>query len=179
MNSRLAKASPGAPLPRYLQIARPPHVMQSHLEDDSYVILMGDFNEAEGSPGVQKLSEVLNDSHNMMSSDYKHVTYNAWEDYFQDHERIDYVFFKHMMSTIEAVGGFDKELELKLLRDREKIEYLHNALVYDEKVQKATVFANQRKRWLSAQFIYFRRFFFSGLRELFLRGFWPAFNRGR
>ncbi len=82
----------------------------------------------------------------------------------------DYSFFKETMANVQAVGGFDKELELKLLRNKNKIEYLHHALVLDEKVQKADVFATQRKRWLSAQFIYFRRYFFSGLKELFLNG---------
>mgnify|MGYP001800493375 FL=1 len=82
----------------------------------------------------------------------------------------DYHFFKSTMAEVNAVGGFDKELELKLLRDRNQIEYLHDALVLDEKVQKSEVFANQRKRWLSAQFVYFRRFAISGLRELVFRG---------
>ena len=81
-----------------------------------------------------------------------------------------YHFFKNMMSKVNAIGGFDKELELKLLRDKETIGYLHGALIYDEKVQKSEVFANQRKRWLSAQFVYFRRFIGSGIKELFLRG---------
>ncbi|WP_350284726.1 glycosyltransferase [uncultured Croceitalea sp.] len=82
----------------------------------------------------------------------------------------DYHFFKSTMAKVNAVGGFDKELELKLLKDRNQIEYLHDALVLDEKVQKSEVFANQRKRWLSAQFIYFKRYFASGVRELFLKG---------
>ena len=82
----------------------------------------------------------------------------------------DYHFFKSTMAQVNAIGGFDKELELKLLKNRNQIEYLHNALVMDEKVQKSEVFANQRKRWLSAQFVYFRRFAASGLKELLLRG---------
>ncbi len=82
----------------------------------------------------------------------------------------DYGYFKSMMKKINAVGGFDKELELRLLRSGEKIAYLHDGLVLDEKVQKAAVFSNQRKRWLSAQFIYFRRFFWSGVQELFTKG---------
>lgn len=82
----------------------------------------------------------------------------------------EYSFFKSAMASINAVGGFDKELELTLLRDGNKIEYVHDALVYDEKIQKAAVFANQRKRWLSAQFIYFRRFVFSGFKELVFHG---------
>ncbi|MEM9869555.1 MAG: glycosyltransferase family 2 protein, partial [Bacteroidota bacterium] len=82
----------------------------------------------------------------------------------------DYFFFKKMMSQVKAVGGFDKELELELLRKRIKIEYLHEALVLDEKVQKSEVFANQRKRWLSAQFVYFQRYFWAGLKALFTKG---------
>jgi len=82
----------------------------------------------------------------------------------------DYFFFKKTMSQVKAVGGFDKELELKLLKDRIKIEYLHDALVLDEKVQKSEVFANQRKRWLSAQFIYFRRYVWAGVKELITKG---------
>ena len=82
----------------------------------------------------------------------------------------DYHFFKSTMSKVNAVGGFDKELELKLLKNRNTIAYLHDALVLDEKVQKTAVFANQRKRWLSAQFIYFKRFVASGLRELLVKG---------
>lgn len=82
----------------------------------------------------------------------------------------DYAFFKNIMSRVDAVGGFDKELELRLLQNREKIEYLNDAIVLDEKVQKAEVFANQRKRWLSAQFVYFGRYFLPGLKDLFTKG---------
>ena len=82
----------------------------------------------------------------------------------------DYHFFKKTMAEVNAVGGFDKELELKLLRERNTIEFLPRAVVYDEKVQKSEVFSNQRRRWLSAQFIYFRRFVLSGLKELVFKG---------
>ncbi|MEI8084869.1 MAG: glycosyltransferase [Paludibacter sp.] len=82
----------------------------------------------------------------------------------------NYGMFKKRMLEIKAVGGFDKELELTLLRDGKKIEFLDDALVYDEKVQKVEVFENQRKRWLSAQFVYFGRFFFSGLQHLVFKG---------
>lgn len=82
----------------------------------------------------------------------------------------DYRFFKETMAQVNAVGGFDKELELKLLRAGNRIEYLPEALVMDEKVQKSEVFANQRKRWLSAQFVYFQRFAMAGVKALFLHG---------
>lgn len=82
----------------------------------------------------------------------------------------DYRFFKGLMKEIKAVGGFDKELELRMLKDRHKIEYVEDAWVLDEKVQKTEVFANQRKRWLSAQFVYFGRFAIPGIQELFKSG---------
>lgn len=82
----------------------------------------------------------------------------------------DYEFFKNLMSKITAIGGFDKEIELKMLKEGHKIEYLDNALVYDEKVQKAEVFSNQRRRWLSAQLHYFRLDFMKALTALFTKG---------
>lgn len=82
----------------------------------------------------------------------------------------DYAFFKNIMQEVNAVGGFDKELELRLLQAKHKIEFVDDALVMDEKVQKTEVFENQRKRWLSAQFIYFGRYFIPGLKGLFLKG---------
>ena len=81
-----------------------------------------------------------------------------------------YAFFKNMMSTVTAIGGFDKEIELKMLKDGYKIAYLDDAAVFDEKVQKAEVFSNQRRRWLSAQLIYFRRDFFSAFKSLITKG---------
>ncbi|MCX6239389.1 MAG: glycosyltransferase [Bacteroidia bacterium] len=81
-----------------------------------------------------------------------------------------YDYFKQLMLTVKAVGGFDKEIELKMLKAGHKIAYLDDAFVYDEKVQKAEVFSNQWRRWLSAQLHYFRQDFFSSLRDLFLKG---------
>lgn len=81
-----------------------------------------------------------------------------------------YNFFKALMKNITAIGGFDKEIELKVLKDRYKIEYLENAYVYDEKVQKSEVFSNQRRRWLSAQIHYFRKDFLDALWHLLSKG---------
>jgi cellulose synthase/poly-beta-1,6-N-acetylglucosamine synthase-like glycosyltransferase len=81
-----------------------------------------------------------------------------------------YDYFKSLMSTVTAVGGFDKEIELQMLKEGHTIQYLEDALVYDEKVQKAEVFGNQRRRWLSAQFHYFRKDFFNACKHLLLKG---------
>lgn len=82
----------------------------------------------------------------------------------------NYAYFKSLMSTATAVGGFDKEIELKMLKEGHTIAYLDDAVVYDEKVQKADVFGNQRRRWLSAQLHYFRQDFLHALKDLFVKG---------
>ncbi len=81
-----------------------------------------------------------------------------------------YPFFKELMKDVTAVGGFDKEIELKMLKAGHTIEYMDDAAVYDEKVQKAEVFSNQRRRWLSAQLIYFRKSIFDSLWNLLAHG---------
>lgn len=90
---------------------------------------------------------------------------------------IRYNYFKQMMQSIDAVGGFDKEIELKLLRERHLIEYLPDAFVYDEKVQKAEVFQNQRRRWLSAQLHYFSKDIFKATWHLISRGNLDYFDK--
>jgi cellulose synthase/poly-beta-1,6-N-acetylglucosamine synthase-like glycosyltransferase len=88
-----------------------------------------------------------------------------------------YEYFRTLMAEVTAVGGFDKEIELKMLRERRLIEYLDSALVYDEKVQKAEVFGNQRRRWLSAQFHYFSTDFLSALTDLLTKGNLDYFDK--
>ncbi len=89
----------------------------------------------------------------------------------------DYRYFKKMMKEVEVVGGFDKELEVRLLQKGHKIEYLPDAFVYDEKVANAKVFTKQRRRWLSAQVHYFGKSFVPALRDLFLHGNIDFFNK--
>lgn len=64
----------------------------------------------------------------------------------------DYSLFKALMAEIDAIGGFDKELELALIEQKVKIYYASDAIVFDEKVSKPDDFANQRTRWISAQY---------------------------
>ena len=89
----------------------------------------------------------------------------------------NYGYFKQLMSTVKAVGGFDKEIELKMLKAGHKIAYLDDAFVYDEKVQKAEVFSNQRRRWLSAQLHYFRLDFLNSLKALITKGNLDYFDK--
>jgi cellulose synthase/poly-beta-1,6-N-acetylglucosamine synthase-like glycosyltransferase len=76
----------------------------------------------------------------------------------------EYVRF---INQIEAVGGFDKELEVLLNEEQIDIEYLHDAVVFDEKVQSSDRLKKQRTRWLSAQFHYLKLYGLKGLSGLF------------
>lgn len=89
----------------------------------------------------------------------------------------EYGFFKKMMGDVHAIGGFDKEIDLKMCRDGITIEYIGDAYCYDEKVQKAEVFQNQRRRWISAQIIYFKRYFFKSFIAFITKGNIDFFNK--
>jgi cellulose synthase/poly-beta-1,6-N-acetylglucosamine synthase-like glycosyltransferase len=82
----------------------------------------------------------------------------------------EYEFFKTMMLSVNAVGGFDKEIELKMLKEGHKIAYLDDAYVFDEKIQNPNAFSNQRRRWLSAQLHYFKTDFLKATKALFTKG---------
>ena len=59
---------------------------------------------------------------------------------------------------------------MQILKERKLIAYLDEAYVLDEKIQKAEVFQNQRRRWLSAQLHYFSMDFLNSLKHLLLKG---------
>ena len=83
----------------------------------------------------------------------------------------DRALFARVMADVHAIGGFDKELELRLTEAGESIAYAERARVYDEKVSDPEVFARQRGRWLAAQYTYARRYL--------LRGLWAGLRHGR
>lgn len=87
----------------------------------------------------------------------------------------DFHVLKNTLLHMNSIGGFDRELEVLLLEKGIKACYLENARVYDEKVEKADVFANQRKRWIASQFIYLKKYFSKGLKALF-KGRWAYAN---
>src|SRR5690606_38321646 len=87
----------------------------------------------------------------------------------------DYKILKKTLSEMDSIGGFDRELELKLIEQEVKVFYAKNIIVLDEKVQDSKVFENQRKRWISSQFIYLRKYLGKGLKEL-IKGNFTYFN---
>ncbi len=82
----------------------------------------------------------------------------------------DYQLYKSLMNQIDSFGE-DKELEHKLLKSKIQIEYLDNALVYDEKTTKSQVFVTQRTRWIANQLNYATNYLREGFKELFKGNF--------
>jgi cellulose synthase/poly-beta-1,6-N-acetylglucosamine synthase-like glycosyltransferase len=82
---------------------------------------------------------------------------------------------KEELSSVNAVGGFDKVLQLNVIERGNKILYLEGTLIFDEKIESAQAFQNQRKRWLSSQLIYWKKFFRKGMR-MFFKGNFDYFN---
>ncbi len=78
--------------------------------------------------------------------------------------------FQRTMPKVDAIGGFDKELELQLIGDGEQIFYAPDAVIYDEKVSKPAHFSKQRSRWIAAQFHYARRFVPHAIRTFLVAG---------
>lgn len=83
---------------------------------------------------------------------------------------------KETLTSMTSVGGFDRELELRLLVKGISIYYSHQTVVQDEKVNSIEVFKKQRTRWISSQFIYLRMYFISGIKLLFKKGNVAYFN---
>jgi cellulose synthase/poly-beta-1,6-N-acetylglucosamine synthase-like glycosyltransferase len=79
----------------------------------------------------------------------------------------EYTVLKEILLPLDSIGGFDRELELNLIKRGIKIHYAKDAIVFDEKVESSEVFEKQRTRWLSSQFLYLRKYFAEGWRFLF------------
>jgi cellulose synthase/poly-beta-1,6-N-acetylglucosamine synthase-like glycosyltransferase len=86
-----------------------------------------------------------------------------------------YDIYKKIMAEMDSVGGFDRELELKLMEQNIKVYFAQDAIVYDEKVATTEVFERQRKRWISSQFFYLNKYFKPGVRKL-AKGDFSFFN---
>lgn len=89
----------------------------------------------------------------------------------------DFKLYKSIMQNIDTFADEDKELEIKLLLNRNKINYLNNNYVYDEKVSNPKVFVKQRSRWISSQIFYARTFLFKSIYELFAHSNFDFFNK--
>lgn len=126
---------------------------------DTKVALLDGLSEAINNHIVRKGTCVLGGSSAIVGSGFA----------------VDYCLLKEALAGMDSVGGFDKELEIKLLQNGVKTIYVEEAVVYDEKVEDQEVFKKQRTRWISSQFFYLRKYFKTGVRA-FLKGDFALFN---
>lgn len=89
----------------------------------------------------------------------------------------DFKLYKSIMQKIDTFADEDKDLEIKLLLDWNKINYLNDAYIYDEKVSNSKNFVKQRSRWISSQIFYARTFLFKSIYELFAHSNFDFFNK--
>lgn len=88
---------------------------------------------------------------------------------------IDFNLMKSTLAHMGSVGGFDRDMEVRLIAKGYNVYYLKSAIVLDEKVEDTKVFANQRKRWIYSQYNYLFKEFIPGFKQL-LRGNIAYFN---
>ncbi len=79
---------------------------------------------------------------------------------------MDFSVLKKTLTTIDSVYE-DRELQLELAKGSNKIHYLEDILVFDEKVDNSTSYKNQRKRWFYAQLIFLKDHLVKGFIFLF------------
>ena len=78
----------------------------------------------------------------------------------------EWSLFVNLLKDIGETTGEDKEIEFRAVRQGYPILFFDNAYIYDEKVSKASVFTNQRSRWLATQGEFFSKYFHEGLQQL-------------
>jgi len=79
----------------------------------------------------------------------------------------DFNIFKSIMMNLDIEGNpaEDREINTEFLRRGYKCEYIEDALVFDEKVASNFILQQQRTRWISAQFMYARKFWLKELKK--------------
>ncbi len=63
------------------------------------------------------------------------------------------------LASIQNNPGEDREIDIQLIKEGVIVEYIDDAFVYDEKVQRKEVFEKQRTRWIGTQVEQIKRFF--------------------
>lgn len=84
---------------------------------------------------------------------------------------LDFEVFAEFIPRLNAIGGFDKELELLLTAKSVWIQYAPDLAVYDEKVSNTADFAKQRGRWLESQYTFFKKSIGPAIKQVFAGNF--------
>jgi len=79
----------------------------------------------------------------------------------------DFPYFHKILGDIGDTIGEDKKLDFIIAKDKIKVAYLNDVYVYDEKVDNAKVFTNQRTRWIASQIEFLKIYALEGVVKLF------------
>jgi cellulose synthase/poly-beta-1,6-N-acetylglucosamine synthase-like glycosyltransferase len=90
---------------------------------------------------------------------------------------LDMKFFESVMKDMNVISGFDKEMELRILKLKNTIEYAEEIIIYDEKVSNGEVYVNQRRRWTYAQLYFLRKNAKNAIIQLFAHANFDYFNK--
>lgn len=88
----------------------------------------------------------------------------------------EFSIIRELLRGIDSVVE-DKVLQLRIVQNGLFIRYREDALVFDEKVDTSQALGQQKKRWLSGQFVNLGEAFIPAIRELF-KGNISYFNFG-
>lgn len=89
----------------------------------------------------------------------------------------EFGYLRQLLQGIGETVGEDKELDFRIARDQEKICYLDRVFVYDEKVENAQVFTQQRSRWLASQLEFLKKYAAEGVEQLLDHDNFEFFNK--
>ena len=89
----------------------------------------------------------------------------------------EYGYLQQLLAGIGETVGEDKELDFRIARDRVKVGYLGDTYVYDEKIDNAQVFTQQRTRWLASQLEFLKKYAGEGITQLVRFGNVEFFNK--
>jgi cellulose synthase/poly-beta-1,6-N-acetylglucosamine synthase-like glycosyltransferase len=89
----------------------------------------------------------------------------------------DFAYLQRLLTGIGETVGEDKELDFRIARDQQKICYLDKVYVYDEKIENAQVFTQQRTRWLASQLEFLKKYSGEGIHRLLTEGNGEFFNK--
>ena len=89
----------------------------------------------------------------------------------------EYGYLHQLLAGIGETVGEDKELDFRIARDRVKVGYLGDTYVYDEKIDNAQVFTQQRTRWLASQLEFLKKYAGEGITQLVRFGNVEFFNK--
>ena len=109
--------------------------------------------------------------------DQEHLALAIVDISFAQHRQISGCEIAFPAASFQTVQRHRCRRQLRIVRQGLFIRYREDALVFDEKVDSQHAFQQQRKRWVSGQFINLKESFFSSLGQLF-RGNVSYFNFG-